>query len=162
MAQRSNPALSKPVIGRSLSRLNNYYNGEKSAAHSILARSDSLQQRPYTFAQTNFRVAEPSSRDFPEARFSPVTGACPVTRRTRTLRNRIRSLDRRHAWGYTGNRGGYHEDRSNRRQWTHRIKARHQASWAGTRGNRGVTPIGCQHSHRRRTGRSAEGRVGGR
>ena len=28
-------------------------NGEKSAAHSILARSDSLQQRPYTFAQTN-------------------------------------------------------------------------------------------------------------
>src|SRR6266849_3807395 len=74
----------------------------------------------------------------------------------------IRSLDRRHAWGYTGNRGGYHEDRSNRRQWTHRIKARHQASWAGTRGNRGVTPIGCQHSHRRRTGRSAGGRVGGR
>src|SRR5713101_2825933 len=28
-------------------------NGEESAAHSILARSDSLQQRPYTFAQTN-------------------------------------------------------------------------------------------------------------
>src|SRR5882762_5018839 len=28
-------------------------NGEESAAHSILARSDPLQQRPYTFAQTN-------------------------------------------------------------------------------------------------------------
>src|SRR6266478_841057 len=46
-----------------------------------------------------------------QARFWSVTGGCPVTRRTRTLRNRIRSLDRRHAWGYTGNRGGYHEDR---------------------------------------------------
>src|SRR6266404_4888871 len=28
-------------------------NGEESAAHSILARSDPLQQRPYTFAQSN-------------------------------------------------------------------------------------------------------------
>src|SRR6266851_3990027 len=28
-------------------------NGEESAAHSILARSDPLQQRPYTFAQTH-------------------------------------------------------------------------------------------------------------
>ena len=51
MAQRSNPALSKPGIGNGLSQ-DCLVNGEESAAHSILARSDLLQQRPYTFAQT--------------------------------------------------------------------------------------------------------------
>ena len=41
MAQRSNPALSKPVNRK-----------DEGAAHSIKARSFALQQRPYTLAQT--------------------------------------------------------------------------------------------------------------
>ena len=51
MAQRSNPALPKPEPVRSLQDC--VTNGERSAAHSILARSSRLQQRPNTFAQTN-------------------------------------------------------------------------------------------------------------
>ena len=55
MAQRSNPALSKPELGRSLPDCLTKW--EKSAAHSILARSEPLQQRPYTFAQTNLSLS---------------------------------------------------------------------------------------------------------
>src|ERR1700704_1164108 len=59
---------------------------------------------------------------------------------TRTLRNRIRSLDRRHAWRYTENRGGNHENRSDRRQWTDRVKARYQVARVRARSS-------CRISH---------------
>jgi hypothetical protein len=51
MAQRSKPALSKPGPGSSLQDCITKW--EESVAHSILARSTLLHQRPYTFAQTN-------------------------------------------------------------------------------------------------------------
>jgi hypothetical protein len=46
------------------------------------------------------------------------------------IENRICSLDGRDAWRYTGNRGGNHENRSDRRQWIHRVKARTQVARA--------------------------------
>jgi hypothetical protein len=48
MAQRSNSALSKPVTGRGLSGC--ITNGEKSAAHSILAKSHCSNKAEYICA----------------------------------------------------------------------------------------------------------------
>src|SRR6266403_6162414 len=79
-----------------------------------------------------------------------------------TLRNRIWSLDRRNAWGYTENRGGNHENRSDRRQWTDRVKARYQVARARARSSCRISQFRRQHTHVRGTGRSAEGCVGGR
>jgi hypothetical protein len=50
MAQRSIPALPKPVTGKCLQGSVTKKDG--GAAHSIQARSSLLQQRPDTFAQT--------------------------------------------------------------------------------------------------------------
>jgi hypothetical protein len=51
MAQRFYPALSNPYSEKVQN--DGLLKWDSSAAHSILARSISLQQRPYTFAQTN-------------------------------------------------------------------------------------------------------------
>ena len=72
-------ALSKPALGSSLSQ-DWITNGDKSAAHSILARSDQLQQRPYTFAQTNlscslFACDEAADHTFRVARENEAAGA---------------------------------------------------------------------------------------
>ena len=55
MTQRSNPALSEPVTGRSLRRLSNYMGTERSTFHH--GQEQVLQRRPYTFAQTNLSLS---------------------------------------------------------------------------------------------------------
>src|SRR5499427_5990635 len=52
------------------------------------------------------------------------------------------------------NEGDDHENRSHRWQWPDRIKTRHQASRARTRGDSGITQFRRRHSHGRGTGRS--------
>src|SRR5229473_5896808 len=63
-------------------------NGEESAAHSILARSDSLQQRPHTFAQTNLVT---SSLFRLRRRGGPYIPDCPLLDRNRELISRFNS-----------------------------------------------------------------------
>src|SRR6266852_4380512 len=77
-------------------------------------------------------------------------------------RLRVNGLERRHAWRYTENRGGNHENRSDRRQWTDRVKARYQVARARARSSCRISQFRRQHTHGRGTGRSAEGCVGGR
>jgi hypothetical protein len=55
MAQRSNPALSKPVLGSSLSRLE-FTNGEKSAALPSWSGVNNSKGRIH-FAQTNLSLS---------------------------------------------------------------------------------------------------------
>jgi hypothetical protein len=55
MAQRSNPALLKPVTGRSLPRLPSYLGRGRSAFHQ--GQGFALQRRPYTFAQTHLSLS---------------------------------------------------------------------------------------------------------
>src|ERR1700730_9023268 len=90
---------------------------------------------------------------FPHREKCPLSGEPPTAslpspekRLTRTLRNRIRSLDRRHAWRYTENRGGNHENRSDRRQWTDRVKARYQVARARARFTYRISQFRRQHT----------------
>src|SRR6516165_11776841 len=57
--------------------------------------------------------------------------------------------------------GSNHENRSDRRQRTYRIKTRAQVARAGARSICSFSQFGRQHRYRLGAGRSAEGRGGG-
>src|SRR5712672_2342170 len=102
---------------------------------------------PESPVNTN-RLPGTAPANFLEPHFWTATGTCLVTRLTGTLRNRTRSLDRRHAWEYTENRGDNRENRSDWRKWTYWIKTCSQASRAGARSGSGIPKIGRQLHYR--------------
>src|SRR5260370_38417288 len=58
------------------------------------------------------------------------------------------------------NGGDNHENRSDRRHWTHRVKARYQVARAWARGDCRISKFRRQLSYRRATTRMAERRIG--
>src|SRR5262245_23901830 len=113
--------------------------------------------RPVCFVQICSKMSSPEkSLPVTEERrhkscHKPAGGAVFASAKDRWLRN-----------ASVKNQGDNHENRSDRRQWIHRVKARTQVARARPRSNRSIPQFRRKHPHGRGTGRSVEKCLGSR